>query len=118
MKKKAIDENLIIANGKCIGAHSWTFPTNQSYIAEGTPCDCRLKRYEVSDYLINAIKSKKGVYNTKLSPDWKKKIIEEEKENAFNVLMECMPLTAESIATIVPQDARKMLQDFVKKYWH
>jgi len=50
MKKKAIDENLIIGNGKCIGAHSWTFPTNQSYIAKGTPCDCGLKRYEAPEY--------------------------------------------------------------------
>ena len=41
----------------------------------------------------------------------------EERERVFDVLMSCMPETAENISTIMPEDARKMLQDFVKKYW-
>ena len=40
------------------------------------------------------------------------------KEDAFDVLMTCMPKSAENINTITPEDARKMLQDFVKKYWY
>ena len=47
-----------------------------------------------------------------------KSIAYKSKENAFDVLMSCMPKSAENINTITPEDARKMLQDFVKKYWY
>lgn len=46
-----------------------------------------------------------------------KHIIEQEKEECFDTLMSCIPKTAENISTITPEDARKMLQDFVNKYW-
>jgi hypothetical protein len=36
-------------------------------------------------------------------------------EWAFDTLMSCMPKTAENISTITGEDARKMLNDFVKK---
>ena len=42
---------------------------------------------------------------------------DEEKNNAFHVLLSCMPLSAENIATITPIDARVMLQRFIKRYW-
>ena len=57
---------------------------------------------EVADWLRQSLKS----------------IAYKSKEDAFDVLMSCMPKSAENINTITPEDARKMLQDFVKKYWY
>lgn len=48
----------------------------------------------------------------------KKEAVGAEQERCFDVLMGCMPKSAENIATITERDARIMLQKFVNAYWN